>query len=116
MALQATRPIRSGDEEQAADCRKRREDRLRQPLVGDERIAERGVCEQLACRDLVVGDDPVAEADVPPHVGIAQRIEPDGACEDQDRGEQRPAWVREPRDEAVPARGSPQTPAGGGEA
>ena len=76
-ALHATSAHQHGHEEEPADRGESGEDRLRQPLVRDQRIAERGVGEQLAGGDLVVGDDPVAEADVPPDIGIAQRIEPD---------------------------------------
>ena len=78
---------------------------LGQPLVRNQRIAESGVREQLAGGDLMVGDDPVAEPDMPPDVRVAQRIEPDSTGEDEDRAEQRPAWVREPRDDAVCAGG-----------
>ena len=61
-----------------------------------QRIAEGRVREKLAGRDLVVGDDPVTEANVPPDVRITQRVQPDCAGEDQDGREERPARVRDP--------------------
>ena len=65
---------------------------------GDERIPERRVGEQLAGRDLVVGDDPVAEPDVPPDVGVAERIEPDRR--QRGSGRRRAALVEDPQSHA----------------
>ena len=89
-----------GDQEQASDRREGGEDRLGQPFVRNQRIAERRVGEQLAGRDLVVGDDPVAEPDVPPDIRVAQRVETDGAAQEQGRRQQRAARIRKPGEQA----------------
>ena len=71
-------PHQHGHEEQSPDRSEGGEDRLRQPFVRNQRIAECRVGEQLAGRNLVVGDDPVAEPDMPPDIRVAQRVETDG--------------------------------------
>ena len=85
-----------GHQEEAADCGESGEDGLRQPFVRDQWIAECGVGEELAGGDLVVGDDPIPEANVPPDIGVAQRVETDAAGEHENRCQQGPTRIRQP--------------------